>query len=89
MCTAISEKGKYHLFGKIDAPVSDVDFVSAQSSALTIQLKNGKIHRILGVENSWKMCSELRRQISCDVNESVDELIADLNKHRSSKKRGI
>ena len=82
-------KGKYHLFGKMNAPVSNVDFVSARPNALTIQLKNGKFHRILGVENPWKTCSELRRQISCDANESIDELIADLNKYRSLKKKGI
>lgn len=82
-------KGKYHLFGKIDAPVSNVDFVSAQPNALTVQLKDGKVHRILGVENSWDLCFELRRQISCDVSESVDELIVDLNKNRSLKKKGI
>ena len=82
-------KGKYHLFGKIDVPVSDVDFVSAQPDVLTVQLKNGKTHRILGIENSWKICSELRRQISCEVKESVDELIAALKKHESAKKKGI
>ena len=82
-------KGKYHLFGKINAPVSNVEFVLSQPNALTIQLKNGKIHRILGVENSWEICSALRRQISCEVKESVDELIADLKKHESAKKKGI
>lgn len=82
-------KGKYHLFDKIDVPVSDVEFVSSQPDALTVQLKNGKIHRILGVENSWEICSALRRQTSCEVNETVDELIAKLEKYRSSQKKSI
>ena len=82
-------KGKYHLFGKINAPVSDIDFVLTDLNALTIQLKNGKIHRILRVEDPWNFCAKLRRQISYEENKSIDELIADLEKHESDKKKSI
>ena len=81
--------GKYHLFGRIHCHLSDVEFVLAQPNALTIQLKNGKIHRILGVANSWFFCSSIRKHLIYDKTETPDQLIEELEACKSSRKKEL
>ena len=72
-------KGKYHWFGKIDCATTDVAFGIPQINTLTILLKNGKRHVIMGIENSQLLAAEIRRQIftvETDHPESLHRKIA-------------
>ncbi len=84
-----SVKAKYHLFGKIDCRLSDVEFVSAKINILIVQLKNGKCHTISGVKNSWELCRELRRKMSFEPAKSQEELIEKLSKLKADKKEKL
>ena len=55
-------KAKYHWFGKLDCSIDEVEFVLPQINTLTILLKSGKRHIIMGVENSWELSDAIRRQ---------------------------
>ena len=57
-----SVKARYHFFGKLDCNIKDIEFVLPQVNTLTILLKNGKRHVIMGVENSWQLSDYLRLQ---------------------------
>lgn len=84
-----SIKAKYHWFGKIDCKLSDVTFAVARVNTLIIQLKDGKIHTIMGVENSWPLASIIRRNMSFDVTEQPETLNEKLNNLKSAKKKGL
>ena len=62
-----SIRAKYHLFGRIDCNMNDVDFALAQINTLTIQLKNGKRHTIMGLENPLELCSVIRRNMNFET----------------------
>jgi hypothetical protein len=82
-------KAKYHWFGKIDCKLSDVVFAVARVNTLIIQLKDGKTHTIMGVENSWPLCSVIRRNMSFDVTEQPETLNEKLNNLKATKKNGL
>ena len=82
-------KGRYHYFGRIDCNVSDVCFVLAQVNTLTIQLKNGKSHTIFGIENSFVLCSVMRRNMPFEAKEQPDEMIKSLDKLKSDNMKCI
>lgn len=84
-----SIKAKYHWFGKIDCKLSDVTFAMPQVNTLIIQLKDGKTHTIMGVENSWQLASIIRQNMPFEVNEQPETLIEELNKLEASKKKGL
>ena len=82
-------KAKYHWFGKIDCKLSDVVFTVARVNTLIIQLKDGKTHTIMGIENSWPLCSVIRRNMSFDVTEQPEMLNEKLNNLKATKKNGL
>lgn len=84
-----SIKAKYHWFGKIDCKLSDVTFAVARINTLIIQLKDGKTHTIMGIENSWSLASLIRRNMSFDVTEQPETLNEKLNNLKSAKKKGL
>lgn len=84
-----SIKAKYHWFGKIDCKLSDVTFAVARVNTLIIQLKDGKTHTIMGVENSWPLASMIRRNMSFGVTEQPEVLMEKLNTLKSAKKKGL
>ena len=84
-----SIKAKYHWFGKIDCKFSDVVFAIARVNTLIIQLKDGKTHTIMGIENSWPLCSVIRRNMSFDVTEQPETLNEKLNNLKTTKKNGL
>ena len=84
-----SIKAKYHWFGKIDCNLSDVVFAVARVNALIIQLKDGKAHTIMGIENSWTLASFIRKNMSFEVTEQPDVLMEKLNALKSAKKREL
>ena len=82
-------KAKYHWFGKIDCKLSDVTFATAGINTLTIQLKDGKTHTIMGVANSWPLCSVIRRNMYFETSEHPEILKEQRNALQSAKKRGL
>ncbi len=84
-----SIKAKYHWFGKIDCKLSDVVFAVARVNTLIIQLKDGKTHTIMGIENSWPLCSVIRHNMSFDVTEQPETLNEKLNNLKATKKNGL
>lgn len=80
---------KYHWFGKINCKTSDVDFVVAGTNSLTISLKNGKTHIIMGIKNSFDICSYIRRYMSFEVVDQPEKLIQKLKKLRSAKRKNF
>ena len=84
-----SIKAKYHWFGKIDCKLSDVVFAVARVNTLIIQLKDGKTHTIMGIENSWSLASIIRRNMSFEVTEQPEILMEKLNNLKATKKNGI
>ena len=84
-----SIKAKYHWFGKIDCKLSDVTFAMPQVNTLIIQLKDGKTHTIMGVENSWPLAYVIRRNMHFESTEQPEMLIEKLNNLKSAKKKGL
>ena len=84
-----SIKAKYHWFGKIDCKLSDVTFAMPQVNKLIIQLKDGKTHTIMGVENSWHLAYVIRRNMHFESTEQPEMLIEKLNNLMSAKKKGL
>lgn len=84
-----SIKAKYHWFGKIDCKLSDVVFAVARVNTLIIQLKDGKTHTIMGIENSWPLASFIRRNMSFEVTEQPETLNEKLNNLKANKKNGL
>lgn len=84
-----SIKAKYHWFGKIDCNLSDVVFAVARVNTLIIQLKDGKTHTIMGIENSWPLCSLIRRNMSFDITEQPETLIEKMNNLKAAKRKGL
>ena len=74
----VTIKAKYHWFGKIDCRLSDVVFAIARVNTLIIQLKDGKTHTIMGIENSWPLASIIRRNMSFEVTEQPEALMEKL-----------
>ncbi len=81
--------GKYHWFGKLDCKMDEIAFVLPQIHTLTILLKNGRRHTIMGVENSRDLSSAIRRRIFSLEAESPDTLHQKLNALQSSRQKEI
>ena len=82
-------KGKYHYFGKINCNIGDVSFTLGRNQTLIIQLKDGKTYTIMGIENAWQLASIIRQNMPFEVAEQPETLIEELNKLKSSKKKGL
>ena len=82
-------KGKYHYFGRINCNIDDVAFTLGRNQTLIIQLKDGKTHTIMGLENAWQLASTIRQNMPFEVAEQPETLIEELNKLKSSKKKGL
>lgn len=80
-------KGRYHYFGKIDCHISDADFALWQTNTLFIQLKGGKCHTIVGIENPFVLCSEILRNMTFQADASPKEMIESLDILKSEKKK--
>ena len=84
-----SIKAKYHCFGKIDCKLSDATFAIARVNTLIIQLKDGKTHTIMGIENSLPLASFIRRNMSFETTEQPEELMKELSNLKSTKRKGL
>lgn len=82
-------KGKYSLCNKIDCKISDVEFVLAERNKLIIQLKNCKIFRIYGIENSLQLCYQIRQNINFEEKSSPQELFEELKAVKTAEKNAL
>ena len=73
-------RAKYHWFGKLDCAIDDVAFVLPQVNTLSILLKNGKRHVIMGIQNPFPCGDVIRRQNFHIETESADTLHVKLQK---------
>ena len=80
---------KYHIFGKLHCSLEDVAFVQAQLNGLTILLKNGKTHNIMGITNSYALGASLRKLIYTPETDSRDVLKPRLDKLTAQRKREL
>ncbi len=81
--------GKFHCFGGIYCPLTQIDFVLPQVNMLTVVLKSGKRRIISGVENSWALSRELRRQTYSPETESPAALREQAAAHQAARKKGL
>jgi hypothetical protein len=82
-------KAKYHWFGKLDCAIDDVEFVLPQINTLTILLKNGKRHVIMGVENSWELGAAIRRLCFEIEKETTNSLRQKLSQAQATRKKEL
>ncbi len=82
-------KGKYYLFSKIDCNISDVVFSLGRNGTLIIQLKDGKTHTIMGIDNAWELGLFIRKNITFNAFEQPEKLIENLNELKHERKKGI
>jgi hypothetical protein len=82
-----SIKAKYHWFGRLDCTLDDVAFVLPQVNTLSILLKNGKRHVIMGIQNPWQLSYAIRKQTFVIETETPDILRGQLQKRLSHGKK--
>lgn len=82
-------KAKYHWFGKIDCKLSDVTFATAQINTLIIQLKDGKIHTITGIENPFPLACVIKRNMTFDSTEQPEDILKNIDYLKSSRKKNL
>ncbi len=82
-------EAKYHWFGKLRCPLSDIAFTQSRLNTLVVQLKSGKIYTIMGVENAWPLCCYIRRNTVFDMTDSPEELEQQLARVKAAKQKGL
>lgn len=83
-------KGKYGWFGVIDCDISDIEFVLSQmNNTLKILLKNGKLHVVAGMENSFEICTFIRCNMPFESSDTTADLIQKINQLNSLRKKNI
>lgn len=80
---------KYHWFGKLDYSIDEVDFALAQINTLSILLKNGKRHVIMGLTNPGDLCSAIRREVSSAEKEAPGALQKQLEDLKVKRKKEL
>ena len=84
-----SIRAKYHWFGKLNCKTDEIAFAMAQVNTLTILLKNGKRHIIMGIENPWPLASAIRQQIFTVETEKPDTLLRKLEEVQAARKKKL
>ncbi len=82
-------QSRYHFFGRINCNLSDVVFVLGRNNTLMIQLKDGKRHTIMGIENAWPLATAIREQIFHIETASPDDLISKLETAQAAHKKKL
>ena len=80
---------KYHWFGRLNCNIDDIEFVLPEINTLTILLKSGKRHVIMGVENSWALSAAIRRQSFEIEEETPDSLRQQLSQTQVIRKKEL
>ncbi len=84
-----SVKARYHWRGRIDCKLSDVDFAFTQLNTLNIQLKDGKTHSIMGVQNAGELCLLLQRNLAFERKETPEALMKQLKDLQAVHKKNV
>ena len=84
-----SIRAKYHWFGKLNCKTDEIAFAMAQVNTLTILLKSGKRHVIMGVENVWPLASAIRQQIFTVETETPNALMRKLEEVQAARKKKL
>lgn len=82
-------KGRYNYFAEINCNVSDIDFAEGRNNTLVILLKNGKRHTIMGIVNSYDVCSEIRRQTFRLESKAPDDVRFELEATQATRKKEL
>ena len=82
-------RSKYHFFGEIDCKISDISFVLGRNNTLMLQLKHGKRHTIMGIENAYHLATVLRTGIFHIETASPDDLLLKLKKEQTAQKKKL
>lgn len=82
-------KAKYHWFGRLDCSIKEVQFVMPQTNTLTLLLKSGKRHVIMGIENPWALSSAIRKLNFKPETEAPDTLRQQLKKLQTVRNREL
>lgn len=82
-------QSRYHFFGRINCNLSDVVFVLGRNNTLMIQLKDGKRHTIMGIENAWPLATAIREQIFHIEAASPDDLLSKLETAQAAHKKKL
>ena len=80
---------RYHFFGRINCNLSDFLFVLGRNNTLMIQLKDGKRHTIMGIENAWYLATAIREQIFHIETASPDDLLSKLETAQAAYKKKL
>lgn len=84
-----SIQAKYHWFGKLNCKTDEIAFAMAQVNTLTILLKSGKRHVIMGIENAWTLASAILQQIFTVETETPDALMRKLEEVQAARKKKL
>lgn len=82
-------QSRYHYFGRINCNLSDVVFVLGRNNTLMIQLKDGKRHTIMGIENAWPLATAIREQIFHIETAPPDDLLSKLETAQAVHKKKL
>lgn len=82
-------RSRYHFFGRINCHIKDVDFILGRYNTLMLQLKNGKRHTIMGIENAWPLATTIREQIFHIETTPPDDLLLKLETAQAAHKKKL
>ena len=79
-------KAKYHWFGELDCTIAEISFVLPQVNMLTILLKSGKRHVIMGIANAWSVAATIRKEGYRVEEEAPDVIRAEMARAQAARK---
>ena len=82
-------KAKYHWFGKLDCTIAEIAFVLPQVNMLTILLKSGKRHVIMGIANAWSVAATIRKEGYRVEEEAPDVIRAEMARAQAARKKTL
>ncbi len=82
-------EGRFHYFGRINIPVSDIRFSYAQLNRLTLLLENGKRIAIMGISNSSFICNAIMQSIGHFTDEPPEKCKDRLMYLRAARKKHL
>lgn len=80
---------RYGWFQKLDCEIDDVAFALCQVNTLTLLMRSGKQHSIMGVMNPSELCTAVRRKMTYDAPEPPDKAAAKLEQLKAALRKNI
>lgn len=82
-------EGRFHYFGRIDCPVSDIRFSYAQVNTLSLLLGNGKRITVMGISNSSFISNTIMRSVGRFTDEPPEKCKDRLMHLKAARKKHI